>query len=294
MLNSILYRKYKLGQRLDLLFNQFKESQNFTYKSEKRIINEKKVSKEKLDYLDRLIKYSAVKMSKTRILFFIVCLFLITFYQINSISNEIIALITALIVGFIPVYYLQSKATQRALVFLRDYPTVLNSISSAIKAGLSTIIAIERSVFLLPNESLVKIEIKNLVNKIQRGESRSMAIEKFGDGIDLPDLVLFRSALTLTLEHGGRFTKTLERLALGSRDRENMIRTARVSTQNMRMTANILIVLTPIFISFTAMSQRGYLDTMLNNPVANGVASAGFIFILVGYLILSKFSNFKP
>lgn len=193
-----------------------------------------------------------------------------------------------------PFLWCERRIGIRASEFAADYPAVLMATASSLKAGMTALGALERSIRLLPKKSLVRGEVERLVCRLSRGISVKEALRDFGADIRQPDLELFRTAFALVLENGGRFAPTLERLAGVCRDRTILIRTAHVSTATMRMTAYILIVMVPLIISMVAVRTDSYWDTLVNHPVANVLASVGVIIIGGSFLILMRMSSFKP
>jgi len=194
----------------------------------------------------------------------------------------------------LPWAYIEGKVRQRAVRFAEDYPTMLLAAASSIKVGLSAYQALERATRLLEKDSLVREEVRILLEKIQRGTHRSVAISEFARSIRQPDLELFRSAFLLVLENGGRFSPTLMRLAAVSNNRAQLIRSAAVSTASMRMTANVLIVVAPVLVLLLAARTSNYWQTFFHHPVANFLASSGIIIIVCCYGLLRHMSNFKP
>jgi Flp pilus assembly protein TadB len=194
----------------------------------------------------------------------------------------------------IPIGFLQNQANKRAMIFLSDYPSILLAVASYMKAGLSLYPALEKSVRLLPKNNLVATEIELLLEKIAGGVNKETAINQFAETIRLPELELFRRALYLITENGGKFAPTLQRLALISKDRANLILSAKTNTTSMKLTANILLGLTPLLVLFTAARTKNFWDLILHQPTANTLASIGLILILFNYILLRSMSNFKP
>lgn len=194
----------------------------------------------------------------------------------------------------LPVQWVEGRVRKRAVEFAEDYPTMLLAAASSIKVGLTPYQALERATKLLSATSLVRLEVRALTEKLQRGVPREEAVREFAASIRQPDLELFRSAFLLVLENGGRFSPTLLRLAAVSNNRAQLIRSAAVSTASMRMTANILLVVAPILVLLLAARTENYWDTFFNHPVANVLASTGIVVIAGCYALLRSMSNFKP
>ena len=196
--------------------------------------------------------------------------------------------------GCIPSIVVARFCRKRAEIFSADYPAVLLAAASSIKVGLTPYQALERATKLLPKDSLVSLEVRTFLDKMRAGYSRHRAIREFAESIRQPDLELFRSALLLVLENGGRFSPTLSRLAAVSNNRAQLIRSAGVSTASMRMTANIILFIAPVLTFLTAIRTEKYWDIFFHHPAANFMASAGIVLITVCYALLRHLSNFKP
>ncbi len=193
-----------------------------------------------------------------------------------------------------PFSYLEARIQKRAMEFAEDYPTVLLATASSMKVGMTAYAALERSIKLLPEKSLVRSEVQKLVADLRQGLKKEEALQRFGQTIRQPDLALFRSAFLLVLENGGRFAPTLQRLATVSKDRSVLISAARVSTASMRMTANIILAVTPLIVGVIAARTEKFWDLLLHHPVANTMASAGIVIIFFCFIFLKRMSNFKP
>ena len=196
--------------------------------------------------------------------------------------------------AYLPFFWIERRVKKRAAEFALEYPTVLLATASSIKAGMSTYAALERSVRLLPKDSLVRLEVEELMAKLSRGVAKDQALASFGDGIRQADLSLFRTAFSLVLEHGGKFSPTLERLSQVGRDRAILIHSAQVSTATMRFTAHILLLVAPLILLMVSARTEDFWDLFLNHPTANLLASIGITVILASYAILLRMSNFKP
>jgi Flp pilus assembly protein TadB len=192
-----------------------------------------------------------------------------------------------------PFVWIENRIRSRALEFATDYPTMLLAAASSVKVGLTPYQALERSTRLLSKTSLVRAEVTALLHKIRNGVPREQAVQEFASSIRQPDLELFRSAFLLVLENGGRFSPTLSRLAKVSNNRAVLIRSAAVSTAGMRMTANILLAVTPIMVLMIAVRTDNFWDILLHNETANLLGSIGFFLIAACYGLLRHMSNFK-
>lgn len=194
----------------------------------------------------------------------------------------------------LPFSWLEKRVAMRAGLFAEDYPTALLATASALKIGLPPSLALERSVQLLAEDSLVRKQVEELTKKLRQGVAKEEVLAEFAESIRLAELDLFRSAFLLVLENGGRFAPTLEHLATTSRDRADFIARARVTTSAMRMTANVLIGIIPIVVVLMSAGNERYWELLLHHPTANFLASVGLGIIGISYVVLRRLSNFRP
>lgn len=202
--------------------------------------------------------------------------------------------ITLSVGGAIPYLYALARAEKKALEFAQDFPTVLLATASSLSAGNTALVAIERSVSLLPVKNPVRMEVEKMLQALQSGEDRKKTISSFGRDVRLAELGLFKTAFSLSLESGGKFSPTLQRLAQVLRDRLTLIRTAKAVTAVMRMTANVMLVIAPVVVGLIASRTENFFGLLFDHPVANTVASIGFSLIAFNYFVLRRMSNFSP
>jgi Flp pilus assembly protein TadB len=192
-----------------------------------------------------------------------------------------------------PIFLAHTASLSRANKFSEEYPTVLLATASNMKAGLTVYNALERSILLLPEDSEVKKEVKIFLDRVGRGMPKDQAVMLFGKHIALPELDLFRRAFLLVLTHGGKFSRTLERLAQVCRDRENLIKSSKVSTASMRMTANILLCVAPLLVTALSLRTPDYWEVLFNNSLASTLGGTGAVIIVGSFMLLRFMSDFK-
>lgn len=201
----------------------------------------------------------------------------------------------SVLIGLIsPFYLLERRVNKRVAEFAADYPSMLHATGASLKVGLTPYQALERAVALLPEHSSLRREIEKLLLAINSGVRREQALAEFASDIRLPDIELFRSALLIVLENGGRLAPTLLRLATVSNSRLSLIKQAGVSTSSMRLTANVLLVVAPLLLLLLSARIPSYWSILLENETANFTASLGLALILGSDLLLRYLSNFKP
>ena len=105
--------------------------------------------------------------------------------------------------------------------FDKDYPSFLLNIVSMLKTGMNTISAIEAAAAGLDPDSLVKEEVRLMVERLRFGVSEDKSIGSFGEDIFHPEIELFVQALILSRQVGGQLSDTLDRLSRQVRKRQH-------------------------------------------------------------------------
>lgn len=196
--------------------------------------------------------------------------------------------------AYLPISFLRGRIDERAQAFILDYPSVLLATASSIKAGMMPYAALERATQLLEEGNLVRKEVTLLLERLRSGSNKEKIVRSFAKDIALPELELFRNAFLLVLENGGRFAPTLERLANVSKDRAVLIGSARVSTSSMRMTANVLLAITPLLMLMLSAQIPNFWDKLFADSLTNTIASTGAMVIILNYALLRRMSAFQP
>ncbi len=240
------------------------------------------------------LKQGGIKLSPALFLLLVSLLAVGAAVCASPFVNEVFLPIVAAGAASLPFGWLDSKINQKVATFTEDYPTLLLATASSIKAGYTVETALERAVQLMPKTSIVRKEVEALLDRTRKGTSKEKSISQFAACIKLPDIELFRAAYLLATENGGRFTPTLERLARVTRDRVALINAARVSTSTMRMTSNILLVLTPLILGVVSLRSETFWSTLIEDPTANTAAAIGLTAIGAGYFWVRCLSAFKP
>jgi tight adherence protein B len=131
----------------------------------------------------------------------------------------------------------QGRSTKRSRDFERDYTALLLSLSSSIRTGRDPLSALLECSSLFPESSEVYKELTCFRVEIQRGADHEKAIRKFGSSIDHPDLKLFRSVFRLAMQEGSSLSRSLERLARVTRQRQSFRRKIRSATAMQKLSA---------------------------------------------------------
>ena len=193
-----------------------------------------------------------------------------------------------------PVLLLRHRRSTSASTFAADFAPMLLGTASLLKAGFCLHDALRSASEALPSQSPVRSEVMILIRKFEAEIPSPEALSDFGRASALPELQLFRSALQLSLAHGGAFSETLSRLAKVTSERMLLIRAATAATAQMRLTAHIVLLLLPLFMGLSFLREPGTLAALPTHSIAHATASIGLAIILANYLFLLHLSDFEP
>lgn len=117
------------------------------------------------------------------------------------------------------------------------------------------------------------------LRRMNNGASFPDAIQQSADDIDLYEVRLFSSAVTINTRFGGSLTHALNNLVLYLRKRASIERELRASTAQIRASAWVLALL-PVGVAAMIVTQnREYADWFLSNPTGRW---------MLGYCLLSQ------
>jgi len=117
-------------------------------------------------------------------------------------------------------WLLMVRVNRRFKRFDSDYPQFLLSLVGLLKTGLNPIQALESCAQGLEEDSLVRMEVTLMLERLRLGVSEDRSIGSFGEDINHPEIELFVQALLLSRRVGGNLSDTLDRLAKQVRKRQ--------------------------------------------------------------------------
>lgn len=115
---------------------------------------------------------------------------------------------------------LANRIQKRFKNFDNDYPNFLLSLCGLLKTGMNPMQAIEAAIEPLDDSSLLRMEVKLMIERLRFGVLEEASIGAFGENIDHPEIELFVQAIMLSRRLGGTLSDTLERLAKQVRKRQ--------------------------------------------------------------------------
>lgn len=201
-------------------------------------------------------------------------------------------LIGAVIGLFLPRIYVSRQKTQRLNRFNNQLQDMLNLVVNGIRAGYSTIQAMEAVSRELPPP--ISTEFHRVVQEIQLGITMETALYNLVRRIPSDDLDLIIVAINVQREVGGNLAEILDTISYTIRERVRIKGEIRVLTAQVMYSGRFLALL-PIILSLLLwFLNRSYMMTFFDNLIC-GLIMLGVAAIMVGtgYFIMTRIADIE-
>ncbi len=208
-------------------------------------------------------------------------------------GREIISLLIGMVVGLlIPRIYVNRQKAQRLERFDSQLPDMLNLIVNGLRAGFSTIQAMESVSKELPPP--ISTEFHRVVQEMQLGIPMETALDNLLRRIPSDDLDLIIAAINVQREVGGNLAEILDTISYTIRERVRIKGEIRVLTAQVMYSGRFLALL-PIILSLLLwFMNREYMLTFFDNIVCGGVMlGVAAIMVGLGYFIMTRIANIE-
>lgn len=160
-------------------------------------------------------------------------------------SSFMLSVVVGILIGAVPVAYLQMKRLSRFAKFEAEFPAALDLIVSALRAGHS----LNSAFGLIARESPAPISTEFQICFAEQnfGLELREALDNLLVRMPLPDLRIAAAAILIQKETGGNLAEVLSNTAHLIRERFRLKKQIKVHTAHGRMTAWVIIAL-PFFL----------------------------------------------
>jgi tight adherence protein B len=217
----------------------------------------------------------------------------IVFYIIGH-QSVIFALIGAVIGLFVPRIWVRMQQGKRLTHFNDQLSDMLNLMVNSLRAGYSTMQAMEAVSKELP--SPINDEFRRVVQEMQLGVSMEMALDNLLRRIPSADLDLVITAINVQREVGGNLAEILDTISHTIRERVRIKGEIRVLTSQQVYSGRFLSIMPIILMGALYVMNRDYMmlffaeDTKIIGYIALGVAA---ILVFSGYMVMNKIANIE-
>jgi tight adherence protein B len=202
------------------------------------------------------------------------------------------ALIGAGIGALIPGFYVKSQKSKRLVKFNDQLPDMLNLVVNGLRAGYSTMQAMEAVSKELP--APICDEFRRVVQEMQLGISMEKALDNLLRRIPSEDLDFVVTAINVQREVGGNLAEIMDVISYTIRERVRIKGEIRALTSQAIYSGRALALMPLILMCVLWFINRSYIMEFFNkkNALCGGIAlgSAGLL-IVVGYFVMTRIAN---
>lgn len=194
------------------------------------------------------------------------------------------ALIGAVLGAFAPRFYVKRQQAQRLQKFNDQLSDMLNLMVNGLRAGYSTMQAMEAISKELP--SPINDEFRRVVQEMQIGITMETALDNLLRRIPSPDLDFVVTAINVQREVGGNLSEILDNISFTIRERVRIKGEVRVLTSQVRTSGSVLSLI-PFFLTLVLWFLNP--DYLMSVNQGGVYCTAGIICVVLGLIGSSYF-----
>jgi tight adherence protein B len=191
-----------------------------------------------------------------------------------------------------PIIYLRSQQGKRLTKFGGQLPDMLNLMVNGLRAGYSTMQAMEAISKEMPPP--ISDEFRRVVQEMQLGIPMDKALDNLIRRIPSEDLDFVITAINVQREVGGPLAEILDTIAFTIRERIRIKGEIRVMVSQVVMSGRILSAVPFVVFVLLWFINQEYMGEFFNDLVCGGGALVvGFIMIAIGYAVMMKIAEIE-
>lgn len=193
----------------------------------------------------------------------------------------------------LPQIYIKRRQAERLHRFEQQLVDMLNLMVSGLRAGYSTIQALEA----VSNELSPPIseEFRRVVQEIQIGIPVEKALDNLLRRVPSVDLDFIVTAMNVQREVGGNLAEILDSISFTIRERVRIKGEIRTKTAQARTSATIVSLLPVLLSVYLWFVNRAYFMTFFDNGLLCGLLALGSaaLLIVIGYTVMMRIANIE-
>ena len=200
------------------------------------------------------------------------------------------ALIGAVVGAFLPGLYVNSQKGKRLVRFNDQLPDMLNLVVNGLRAGYSTMQAMESVSKELP--SPICDEFKRVVQEMQLGIPMEKALDNLLRRIPSEDLDFVVTAINVQREVGGNLAEIMDVISYTIRERIRIKGEIRALTAQAIYSGRALALMPVGLLCILYFLNRTYVMEFVKNGFCGYIplVVAGFL-IIIGYFVMTRIAN---
>lgn len=203
-------------------------------------------------------------------------------------------LIGAVVGAFVPRFYVKSQQRKRLSKFNDQLGDMLNLMVNGLRAGYSTMQAMEAISKELPPP--ICDEFRRVVQEMQLGVPMETALENLLRRIPSDDLDFVVTAINVQREVGGNLSEILDSISFTIRERVRIKGEIRVMTAQVRASGSLLSIVPIVLTVILWFLNRSYIMSFFEGPLPwCGWAAFGLVIVMIasGYFIMMKIADIE-
>ena len=204
-------------------------------------------------------------------------------------DNPLIAVVSGVVVAFMPRYLVKYLQKSRIELFEKQLPDALLMVSGGMRAGASLSVALESMV--KEQKPPLAQEFDLMLREQRLGVDFDSAQSNMEKRMPLPDFVLLVAAMKITREVGGNFAEILESLSVTLRRKHEMEGKIKALTAQGKLQGIVMALLPVFLLGILTLMEPDAMAPLYNTLYGWGVLLVVSIMITIGYLGIQKIVN---
>ena len=204
----------------------------------------------------------------------------------------VVGMLGAIFGLFLPGMYVRRQQGRRLVKFDQQLPDMLNLMVNGLRAGFSTMQAMEAVSKELPPP--ICDEFRRVIQEMQLGVSMEKALDNLHRRIPSDDLDFVITAINVQREVGGNLAEIMDTITYTIRERVRIKGEIRVLTTQVRYSGRFLSLMPIILMAILYFLNREYLMEFFNNPPCGYIALAvSAVLIGLGYIVMNRLGDIE-
>jgi len=214
--------------------------------------------------------------------------FFCAFYLTKS---PLLSVPVAVLLSMIPLFYIVIKKKKRLKKFEKQLPEALDMLARSLRAGH----AFAGGLQMVAEEfdDPMGSEFSKIVDQINFGVPIKDALRNLAERIDVHDLTYLVVAVTIQRETGGDLAEILEKISTLIRERFKLYDRVLTLSAEGRLSAKILIAVPLLLAFYFFLSQPGYVEVLITDPIGQVLVAFSVIMMTVGVFAMQKIIAIK-
>ena len=194
---------------------------------------------------------------------------------------------------FIPGFYVRRQQSKRLHKFNEQLSDMLNLMVNGLRAGYSTMQAMEAISKELP--SPISDEFRRVVQEMQIGIPMETALANLLRRIPSEDLDFVITAINVQREVGGNLSEILDTISFTIRERVKIKGEIRVLTSQVRASGSLLSIIPLILGLIIWFIDPSYIDSFFaDGPLCAGIAGGTIVLLIgLGYFVMMRIADIE-